>query len=201
MTESKKYFRYYTYIEPVIKTPIIKTYGSAILTFTSLTIFIFFAIKPTVETILVLQKQLEDSKTVLAQVQKKSEDLTLAEKNFNSLDHQVSVSIQTAIPTKPDLKNFIQTLELTATRNEATISAFQISPIVIHDKPPQSTSTTLQDIKFIFNVEGPYQNIKRVLQELNQSSRILSIDSVVFKKTQSSGNVIISVTGKGHYLE
>ena len=43
-------FRYYTYIQPILRSPIIKSYGLHILTIFTMIIFIIFAIKPTAET-------------------------------------------------------------------------------------------------------------------------------------------------------
>ena len=71
----KIYSRYFTYVKPLIRLPIVRTYGATVFTIFIITIFIFFAIKPTIETILVLQKKLENSTEVLEKLQKKSKDL------------------------------------------------------------------------------------------------------------------------------
>ena len=75
MKSKSQYSRYFTYIRPFTKLPIVRTYGSATFTLVVMTIFIFYAIKPTVETILVLQKKLEDSTQVLEKVNQKANNL------------------------------------------------------------------------------------------------------------------------------
>ena len=79
------YSRYFTYIKPVIKSPIIKNYGPAIFSLLTMSILIFFAIRPTVETILVLQKKLADSNEVLQKATQKAENLSLGKKNYDNL--------------------------------------------------------------------------------------------------------------------
>ena len=74
-SQSKFYSKYYTYIQPLARHPVIKTYGSTIFSLIVITFFIFYAIKPTIETILILQKKLVDSTTVLEQVNLKARNL------------------------------------------------------------------------------------------------------------------------------
>ena len=108
------YSRYFTYIKPLAKLPIVKNYGPAIFTLLTITILIFFAIKPTIETILVLQKKLVDSDEVLQKITQKADNLSLGKKNYDLLDQSTKNKISTAIPDTASLKSVIQNLEQTA---------------------------------------------------------------------------------------
>lgn len=195
-----RYSRYFTYIKPVVRLPIVRTYGSTIFTIFAITIFIFFAIKPTVETILVLQKKLETSSEVLGKINKKANDLSLAKQNYQDLDQDVKDQIQTAIPDTVDLKSVIQTLEQAAQKNEASVSALQVQPLVIEPKKDNLIGS-LEEVTFTFNVEGSYPNLISLLQDLKSSVRLISIDNLSLNKVSEEGGLVMSISGKAYYLK
>lgn len=197
---SSIYSRYFTYIKPVTRLPIVKTYGSTIFTLIVITIFIFFAIKPTVETILVLQKKLTETSEVLDKVNKKAEDLSLGKQNYDNLDNDIKNRISSSIPDTVQLKSVTQTLEQTARLHDASVSALQIQPIVIDTKSENSVGT-LAEIDFTFNVEGSYTNLNELLQNLKSSSRLISVDNLSLSKPSEESGLIMSITGKAYYIK
>lgn len=199
MRDQSRYFRYFTYIKPVTKLPIVKTYGSTIFTIFAITIFVFFAIKPTVETILVLQKKLETYDEALAKINKKANDLSLGKQNYQNLDQDIKDQIQSAIPDIVDLKSVIQTLEQTAKKNEASVSALQVQPFLLEVK--KDAYGTLSEVNFTFNVEGSYHNLISLLQDLKSSVRLISIDNLSLNKVSEEGELVMSISGKAYYLK
>lgn len=163
-------------------------------------IFVFFAIKPTVETILVLQKKLQDSNQVLRQVEDKVVKLSQGKENYENLDPKVKTRINAAIPDTAELKTLIQALEGTAIRYEASISALQIQPHTL-DVKVENQVGTISEISFIFNVEGEYQNLISLLQDLDSSSRLISQDSITLTKVSEGGKLTMSISGKVWYLK
>lgn len=198
--KSNIYFRYFTYIKPLIRLPIVKTYGTTIFTIIIMIIFIFFAIKPTIETILVLQKKLEDSNQVLEKLQKKSKDLSLGKQNYNHLDSSIKSRIQIAIPDFVNLRSAIQTLEGAASAHNASISALQIQPQTLETKLDNKIGI-LSEVGFTFNVEGDYISLTSILQELATSSRLISIDNLSLSKISEGEGIIMSISGKAWYLK
>lgn len=196
----KRYSRYYTYIKPVTKLPIIKSYGLHILTIITLTIFIVFAIKPTIETILVLQKKLQDQEEILAQVTKKSEDLTKASQNYQSLDPTIKQKIETALPTKSDLRILTNQLEQSALLAQASISALQVEPLTFTSQNSEAKKS-LSEIIFTYNIEGTYENLLLALDSLQKSNRLISIESLNLNKVIDSPTILMSVKGKAYYLK
>ena len=197
---SQIYSRYFTYIKPLTRSPIVKTYGSVIFTLVIITIFILFAIKPTVETILVLQKKLSDTTEVLDKVNKKANDLSLGKQNYDNLDAGIKLRISQTIPSSVDLKSVTQTLEQSAKLHEASISALQIQPLVLGTRL-ENTVGSLSEVNFTFNVEGAYQNLILLLQDLRLSSRLVSIDSLSISKVSEGSGLIMSITGKAYYIK
>lgn len=198
MMQPNKGIRYFTYIEPVLKIPIIKTYGSLIFTILALIIFILFAIKPTLETISVLQKELTLHQETLAKITKKSEDLSLARKNYQQIDQKTKLKIQTAIPKSADMANLIKSLEGTTLSLQASISALQFQPVTLEKKDDQDT---LKEIGFTFNTEGSFETLQKVLNNLLDTDRSISIDSVSLSKIEGGSTLLMSLSGKGYFLQ
>lgn len=193
------YSRYFTYIKPLTGIPIVKTYAPVIFTLLAMTIFIVFAIKPTIETILVLQKRLKDADAIVTEVNAKAENLSKGRENYQNLDKTVKDKIVSAVPDSIDLKSLIQTLEQSARSFEASVSALQVQPIALSvDQNPQ---LKLQEVSFIFNVETSYQAASAILQNLKRSSRLISIDKLTLNRVGEGKNLIMSISGKAYFLK
>lgn len=199
-SESTLYSRYFTYIKPVAKLPIVKNYGPTIFSLLTMAILIFFAIKPTIETILVLQKRLADSTEVLQKVTQKANNLSLGKQNYDNLDQTIKDKISAAVPDTASLRSVIQSLEQTAKANEASISALQIQPMVVGTKIDNQVGS-ITEISFIFNTEGSYNKLIALLQDLKTSSRLVSIDTLSLSKTGDGTSLVMSLTGKAYYLK
>lgn len=199
-SKSQIYSKYFTYVKPAMRLPIVKTYGSTIFTLLVMIIFILYAIKPTVETILVLQKKLEDSRQVLEKVNQKANNLSQGKSNYEKLDSNVKARLTTAIPDTVGLKLLIQTLEQKALTHQASISALQIQPLVLETKSDNKVGS-LAEVLFTFNVEGSYKNLISLLNDLKSSTRLISIDSLALSKLSEGAGLIMSITGKAYYLK
>lgn len=200
MSKSTIYSRYFTYIKPVTKLPVIKNYGSIIFTLLSLSVLVIFAIRPTVETIIVLQKKLADEDQVLQKITQKSTDLSQGKKNYDNLDFSIKEKISTAVPDTISIKSLVQTLEQTAKMHDASVSALQIQPLTI-DTKEENQMGVLDEIAFTFNVEGDYIKLIALLQDLKQSSRLLSIDTLSIGKSSDDKGLIMSLSGKAYYFK
>ncbi|OGE14864.1 hypothetical protein A3F00_03600 [Candidatus Daviesbacteria bacterium RIFCSPHIGHO2_12_FULL_37_11] len=196
--KSTKYYRYYTYIEPVIKNPILKTYGYAIFTIVMIGVFMLFAIKPTLETIVLLQKKLTIQQDSLKKIDKKITDLDAAQTNYNKISSDTKSAIVSSLPSNADLANLIKSIELTTKDTDATISALQFQPISIDKKPG---SNELKEITFTFNIEGSYGTLKTVLQNIYNGTRLIIIDKLSFNKVSSGNVLLMNVSGKAYYVK
>lgn len=200
MNPTRRTSRYFRYIEPVIKAPIVKTYGYFVFTVAALIVFVLFAIKPTVETIAVLQKENQTYQDTLDQVNKKVDELSLARKNFQNLDTSLKSKIQAALPTEARMSSLVRSLESSTLNTQASISALQFQPLLF-DQEGQRPDPILEAIPFTFNVEGGFQILQQVLQNLQISQRLLLIEGVNFSKIEGGKTILMSVSGKGYFLK
>lgn len=202
ITKSKStiYSRYFTYIKPLMKYPIVKNYAPAVFTLLTISVLTLFAIKPTIETIIVLQKKLADSEALLQKVTQKTNDLSLGKKNYDSLSPNIKEKISTAIPDTITLRTIIQSLEQAAQTHEASISALQFLPLVIDPKVKNKVGS-IDEISFTFNIEGNYSNLLSLLKDLKTSDRLMSVDNLSLSKTAEGTTLIMSLSGKAYYLK
>lgn len=198
--QSTLYSRYFTYIKPLTKIPIVRNYGSTIFTLLIISILIYFAIRPTIATILVLQKQIVDSTAVLSKVTQKADNLSLGKKNYDNLDQGIKDKITAGIPDNINIKSLTQTLEQAAKNHEASISALQIQPFVVTTKVPDKLGT-ITEISFNFNTEGNYSNLNGLLQDLKTSDRLISIEHLSLSKTSDGESLIMALSGRAFYLK
>lgn len=200
MKESSRYFRYFTYIKPLTRLPIVKTYSPVIFTLLTMVVFIIFAIKPTVEIILVLQKKLADAERILTQINEKVNNLSKGRENYQNLNQGIKNKIQSAVPDIIQLRSLIDSLEGSAKSYEASISALQIQPLTLGNTK-DTTKAELEKLAFTFNVEGPYEVLTAILQDLKTSSRLISIDKLIFNKVGEEKNLIMSISGEAYFLK
>lgn len=198
-SEKSFYWRYFTYIKPITRLPIVRSYGLTIFTLIIALVFILFAIKPTIETIFVLQKKLTDAESILQKVTQKANGLSLGKQNYQNLDPAVKEKVQTAIPDNTNLKTLIQTLEQVAKIHQASVSALQIQPLTL--EPKIQSVGTISEIEFTFNIEASYPSMVSFLQDLKTSSRLITIDNLSLNKLSEGSGLIMSIRGKGYYIK
>ncbi|KKR23312.1 MAG: hypothetical protein UT54_C0053G0001, partial [Candidatus Daviesbacteria bacterium GW2011_GWB1_39_5] len=189
--KSTLYSRYFTYIKPISKLPIIKNYGPTIFTLLTISILTIFAIRPTVETILVLQKKLADEEEILQKVTDKVNNLSLGQRNYDNLDQNIKEKISQAIPDAISLKSVVQSLEEAARLHEASISALQIQPLEVSPRNEGSVGS-VAEISFIFNTTGEYTKLISLLQDLKSNDRLIQIDNLSLSALTEGEGLIMS---------
>lgn len=198
--DGAKYSRYYTYISPVIKNPILRSSLPTVFNLVALIIFTLFAIRPTVSTILNLQQNIENNKTILESLVNKARDLTLGKNNLESMDPELRKKIATAVPIEANVTGLIANLQ-SAVPAQVTISSLQIQPLTLvefNDK--EKVPSQLTEVDFSLNTEGPYPSLLTLLENLNRSPRVVNIASAALSR-EGTGSANLSLTGKAYFLK
>lgn len=196
-----RYFRYLTYVPALGKVPIIKNYAPKVITMVIIMIFIIFAIKPTAEKIIVLQKKVSDANEILQKIEQKTADLSLAKKNYQNLTKDTKDKINQAITDTVAIQTIVSSLEQSARNNGASLSALQFQSFKV-DQKREGILGEIGQIEFTFNVGGSYPQLVSILQELKTSRRLITIDSLSFRKTEGEdANLVVSITGKAYHMK
>lgn len=199
--DSKRYSRYYTFIKPVIKNKQVQTYSPLVFSLISIMVFGLFAIKPTVSTILALQKSIKQEQDILDQLTKKEYAISQGTNNFNKIPPTTLAKIDTLLPNRTAITDLTNDLVTIANANQASMSALQFQPINLVGQPQTlSAHPSQEEILFTINIQGDYPKITKLINDLNNSDRMIVIDSV--NLTQGSDNPLVAtINARSFYLQ
>lgn len=193
--------RYFTFILPIIKSRLVRNYAPATFTIMIMVVFILLAIKPTLETIFVLQKKVVDAKEILQKLDQKTNDLNLARQNYNNLEASAKFKIEQTLPDNATVRTIAHSLEESAQKNEASVSALQLQSFTLEAKK-QFSVEDLAEIEFTFNTEGSYPKLLSTLEALKSTNRLITINSVSFHSSEGEGQgLIMSISGKAYFIK
>lgn len=196
-----RYSRYYTYIRPVLRNPKIQTYSGFVFSIVTITIFTIFAIRPTLRTIVGLQKSINEQKTVLENLKVKAQNISQGKTNYDNLPSSVKLKLDSLIPQKLELSNLTNNLSDIASLKQASISSMQFQAISVKPSPGGPIKKpTLRELGFSFILQGRYPDLIEVLNNLLNSDRLLTLDSVNIAKLETGG-VSMNVTAKTYIME
>lgn len=197
---TSKYSKYYVYIKPVIGNQYVKSTAPYIFSILAIIIFVIFAIRPTILTIISLQKNIKDNQQVLAVLDQKSQDLTDGKRNLDNLDPNIKTLINTRLPDTVEVTTLINDLQ-TAALKTASISALQVQPITIYSNTSSNPSKkNIGEVLFSLNIQGSYPQLLQALDNIAKTPRLLNITSAIFSKS-AGGEIGLSVSGKAYYLK
>ncbi len=193
--------RYFTYVRPIMKSKFVKTYSSLIFSLITISIFSYYAIRPTVTTILSLQKSTEEQTVVLNTLKEKVNNLVEGKRNYENISMPVKNKLDGLVPDNPALASLINSLTFAAQSAEASVSGIQFQPVML-ENPSNKLSKTAQlsQVDFTFNTQGSFANLMQLLTILKRSDRLITISSVSFNQPLDS-SLVMSLTGKAYYLK
>lgn len=196
-----KYSRYYTYIKPVVENKIVKSSAPYVFSLITISILTIFAIRPTVSTILNLQKNIEENQKVLQALDAKAQSLIEGKRNLDNLSPQIKNKIEVSLPTKTNVPAVISSLQ-SSSLGIASVSALQIQPLTIIDNTTvkEKALLNLGEVYFAYNVQSSFGSLLQTLENLSKSPRLLNITNVVINK-QTEGPTVLSISGKAYYLK
>lgn len=205
-TEYNRYRRYYTDLYPLLKTPAAKAYTMLILSFLTMSVFGFFAIRPTVKTIIGLNKEITDARYTDKKLQEKINQLSDAQMEFTRVQNDLPV-VKSALPTDSAFQSLLKQIETVAVQSGATVSGIQFQEVMLYGKDNNkrqdaSSSATLSTIPFSLTITGMYQNFSNLLKTINSIDRIVAINviSISSISTNDNGALSITITAKAFFL-
>jgi Tfp pilus assembly protein PilO len=196
-----QFSRYYTYIRPILKNKTVKTYSSLVFSLFMVVIFSLFAIKPTITTIVALQKSIDEQEKLLEQIQKKGQDLELGKKNYDQIDSDTKLMLLGLIPNSTSIPSLIDSLSSLASSFDASMSGVQIQPVELQGSPSRlSKQAGLKEIEFTLSVQGSYIQLTDFLDALYRIDRLINIQTVAFSK-QVDGGLTMTVNARANFIK
>lgn len=196
-TGYRRYRRYFVDIGQIYRQKRVRVYTEVVLSFVTISFFLFFAIKPTATTITGLLKTIKDQKLVSQKLEEKISALSQAEKNFTANEDDLPLVSQT-LPSDPAISILIKEIEALAYRSGIAIQAIQFSQMPLVTQAKEEKEKT---ISFTLSANGDYQNLKSFLNALDSLRRIILIDSFGFRSGRTEKDSLsLSLTANAYYL-
>jgi Tfp pilus assembly protein PilO len=199
--KSVKKDRYAKYLEkmPNFKSEQNEKIVTIALTLIATIILGIFAINPTLSTIVGLQKQLDDSRLYEQALEQKINNLSLLNQKYKQIQNDLP-TIFAAIPQTPEIATLTAELQTIASSSSATtLISLQALDVNLSKQAP--TNNNYSTYGFNITIQGNYQNLITVLDNLINFQRILTIDSIsIVKSTLETQSILqLNVSGNAYF--
>jgi len=168
-----------------------RAYTGFAFTILAIAFFTFFAIKPTIITIIQLLKTLDDQRQVMATLQQKITSLKKAQDEFN-LDSNRFVLLDSALPNSPQEEILAQKIEYLAQKNQITLDRLKFDRAILWENVVNSNSIQSKTNDTSQNVT---KSAIAEIQGQNTSSTIALSPSVI----QNEEAIKLDITVNGNY--
>jgi Tfp pilus assembly protein PilO len=171
------------------------------LTLFAIAFFGFFAIKPTVSTILELRKEISDGEFVLNQLDTKIKNLTELRKQYANLEGDLPI-INNAITIQPDVQVLFAQIQAIGQSSNISIKKLQNFEVEVI-KNDNSVNKNYYSYSFTVAGSGTFESIINFAQTLTSMERIISIDtfSVSNATSDNNGSLDFNIQGTAYFKD
>ncbi|HCM82277.1 MAG: hypothetical protein UV63_C0006G0014 [Microgenomates group bacterium GW2011_GWC1_43_11] len=178
-----QYKKYSQSISPFIQSPKTKNYSTVVFFFLVLSVFGWYAIRPTIQTILYLRREIKDKTDMNKKMDEKIYALIEANSAFENAQTLVPV-LSEAIPKNPDALDLVVQIQTLATEKNVILSSLQMADIPLStpsgSATPKNPKSLYVEFPIVFSAEGPYLSVVSFLKELINMRRIVTVRSMNF---------------------
>lgn len=211
--------RYYTYLEPVFKTPKSKAYTMLVFSLFAIAFFGIFAIRPTVITILKLQNDIKQAKEIDTKLSEKIDSLRRAEETLIALEPKEPLIAQ-AFPPNPYVALLLRTIETKAQAFGLKVGAIQVRTVSLAGQEAKASASSaaqlysleefatssvaakpFSELKLSFTLTGQEAAIINYLHELAVTRRVINLETIRFVSNERDGNYTAEVGVIAYYAE
>lgn len=194
-----RYRKYYDRtINPFVRSTHATAYTMAIISLFTVSFFGMFAVRPTLRTIVELNRQITDSKTVSENLQKKIDTIVVAQEEYQLVKPFIE-AVNQALPDEPNLTSLLTQLNGLISNTDATISALQIQPVTYFATNSSSQPTL---INFSLALTGTYAQLYATLDKILTMRRTFTAESIEFVPEETdTATLKISLRLNSYYLK
>ncbi len=186
-----QFHRYYQRLTPIMKKPKMRASTTAVFSFLAISLFTWYAIRPTAQTIIFLRREISDKTALNEQMENKITALIESQDTYEKIKERLPI-VQQALPPNPDGVILARQLRNLAVISGASISAIQVPslPILGKEATPGAKLAPPKPLEeFPVNVvlTGPYASLKTFIDGLLTLRRITSIDTINIRPALRQG--------------
>ena len=210
----KDYLRYRAYFLNIVnvynRRPDLKSFLELILTLGAISFFAFFALKPTLLTVIELLKEIEAKEETISKMDTKIQNLQQAQTLYIQEEAKIEL-LKTAVPDKPAPDLFVRQVEGLATSYPVNLLGITIGEVTLLGEEKEQRSKeelaplpeNSKGITFSISIAGGYQGVSNFLSALEDMRRPIKIDAlnILSPKLEETQNLVLVVTGRTPYLK
>ncbi len=161
------------------KNPVARVSMELIFSILAVLFFAVFAIKPTLQTMSELIKEIEDKRTLNEQLAQKVASLNTAQSQYQLFSDKLHL-LDEAIPKTANLVSSLKIVEKLASDNDLVIQGITISSVP--DELVEASADLAKRNLLTFNVDlsGDYLKIRQFIEDVIASRRMMIVDQVNF---------------------
>lgn len=217
--QSHAFSRYYRNLEPLFAKKETRAYTMLLLSIFVVVFFSIFAIKPTLNTIALLRRQILDGASLNEQLETKINSLVSAQEEYLRVQNDLPL-IYSLLPQASEFSLLLRKIEVIALDHQARISGISFEPVILYDKnsvvqdaitaaseeiavSPTAENISIVPIKFNISISGSYENVVQLLERLTSENRLITVDTLGFtpSKTDSGDATIeLGILARAYYF-
>lgn len=203
-TEYERYRRYYQSLEPTLKKPKTSVYTMSILSFLAVSLFGWYGIRPTMQTILFLRREIADNQIVSQQMEDKITRLVEAQAAFQNAGDKL-LAINQALPVDPNVLNLIGQLKNLARSTDSSLSAIQVPAVPLLPSVATVSASALPtgkltEIPLVVVATGSYTKMRAFLEGVVGMRRLFSIETIGLAPAREEMTASKTATASGTLL-
>lgn len=190
--------------------PNLKIYLELILSIITVGIFAFFAIKPTVLTVIELEKQIKSKEETVVILKQKIKNLQIVSGLLQTKSQDIQY-VEQAVPKTASPEVLVKQIEEISNKNSLKILGLSCLDVVLIGKEPDNKKTIASDVlaigarelPFTFSATGSYQNIYSFINQIEALRRPVKIDSYTINSvvTETEKKIVLTISGRVPYAE
>lgn len=213
-TELQRYRRYYQNLEPILNKPQGRVYTTIVFSFLAVSLFGWYAIRPTIQTILILRREIQDKTEINKKMEDKITSLIEAQANFSEVENQIP-GVFESLPESPSPAELVVQLRNLASMSGVILSSLQLPtvPLLGQEATPGAASAVSRadpakpsgkqgELLVTLAVRGSYEGIRAYVDGIANMRRLVWIDEFsIIPARDESINASDSAALPGSFLQ
>lgn len=200
--------RYSQDLRRYYRMPAVQVSLTLVLSLFVMAIFIVFALRPTIVTIVTLKKTIAESEKIRQQLSVKMTNLQKASVQFELLKPILPMLNSTIPNNGAEYSPLTTAIEILARQTGTQLESESLGPTLLFSRIISpfipSKDQSVVELPFTARVIGSYPNISAFLAKLLSMERIIIIESVTITREigskEENTNVALNISGSAYYL-
>ena len=210
-----QYFRYKEFFLNILelyrKKQDLRMFLEVILSLTTVTIFLLFALKPTATTIVNLLKEIDEKEETVDKLDEKIRNLSTAQDVYDQEVDSVPI-IESSFPNSPAPDLFAGQVQGLANKNSVSVLGISVGETTLFGKSPSKKSSSVADLKPLpvpakemsvsLSVNGSFPNLISFVKDIENGRRPMKIDILGINSsvTENGQTITMIISGRIPFL-